>query len=209
VSLAPPDGTLDKKLQHRYGLVAGVDEAGRGALAGPVTVAAVILDPDRPIAGLDDSKRLSPRQRQRLAPLIRSRALAWTIVHRGPEEIDAVNILEATRSGMTQAACSLVPQPGLVMSDAVTLGRLPFPWLAEPRADGHYQCVAAASILAKVARDLLMQHLAGRFPAYGWERNVGYGSPEHLEALAQQGPCCLHRRTFAPMRVLALPRELV
>jgi ribonuclease HII len=209
VSLAPPDGTLDTKLQHRYGLVAGVDEAGRGALAGPVTVAAVILDPTRPILGLDDSKRLSPRQRQRLAPLIRSRALAWTVVHRSSEEIDAVNILEATRSAMMQATCALWPQPGLVMSDAVALGKLPFPWLAEPRADGHYQCVAAASILAKVTRDQLMQHLAGCFPGYGWERNVGYGSPEHLEALARQLPCCLHRRSFAPMRVLALAGELV
>lgn len=209
MSLAPPDGTLDKKLQHRYGLVAGIDEAGRGALAGPVTVGAVVLNPDRPIVGLDDSKRLSPRQRQRLAPLIRSSALAWAVVHRSSEEIDAVNILEATRSAMMQAACALWPQPGLVMSDAVALKTLPFPWLAEPRADGHYQCVAAASILAKVTRDLLMQHLAGRFPGYGWESNVGYGAPEHLEALARQGPCCLHRRSFAPMRVLALRRVFV
>jgi ribonuclease HII len=141
--------------------------------------------------------------------LIRSRALAWTVVHRSSEEIDAVNILEATRSAMMQATCALWPQPGLVMSDAVALGKLPFPWLAEPRADGHYQCVAAASILAKVTRDQLMQHLAGCFPGYGWERNVGYGSPEHLEALARQLPCCLHRRSFAPMRVLALAGELV
>jgi len=209
VSPAPPDGTLDKKLQHRYGLVAGVDEAGRGALAGPVTVAAVILDPERPIAGLDDSKCLSPRQRQRLAPLIRSRALAWSLAQRSAAEIDASNILEATREAMRQAACALWPQPGLVMSDAVGLNALPFPWQAEPRADGHYQCVAAASILAKVFRDVLMRHLAGRFPGYGWDRNVGYGSSEHMEALARQGPCCLHRQSFAPMRVLALGRELV
>lgn len=206
---APPDGSLDKQLHSRYGYVAGVDEAGRGALAGPVTVAAVILDPAHPIAGLDDSKRLTQRQRERLAGAIRRQSLAWAVAHRSPAEIDEVNILEATRSAMRQSACALGVSPGMVVSDAVGLPGLPFPWLAEPRADARYCCVAAASILAKVSRDRLMRRLATRFDAYGWTRNVGYGSPPHLEALAREGPCCLHRRSFAPIRVLALPREAV
>ncbi|HPW54560.1 MAG: ribonuclease HII [Thermoanaerobaculaceae bacterium] len=189
--------------------MAGVDEAGRGALAGPVTVAAVILDPAHPIGDLDDSKRLTPRQREHLAGAIRSRALAWTVAHRSPAEIDATNILEATRSAMRQSVCALGVVPGMVVSDAVSLPGLPFPWLAEPRADARYCCVAAASILAKVSRDHLMRRLAIRFDAYAWAQNVGYGSSPHLEALAREGPCCLHRRSFAPIRVLALPREAV
>lgn len=207
--LAPPDGSLDTQLQSRYGTIAGVDEAGRGALAGPVTVAAVILDPAQPIAGLDDSKRLSPSRRERLAALVRARARAWAVSHRSPAEIDDVNILEATRSAMMQAACALGVAPGMVVSDAVALQGLPFPWIAEVRADSRYCCVAAASILAKVSRDHLMHSLAPRFEVYGWTQNVGYGSPRHLDALAREGPCCLHRRSFAPMRVLALPREAV
>jgi len=206
---APPDGSLDKLLRSKYGYVAGVDEAGRGALAGPVTVAAVILDPAHPIGDLDDSKRLTPRQREHLAGAIRSRALAWTVAHRSPAEIDATNILEATRSAMRQSVCALGVVPGMVVSDAVSLPGLPFPWLAEPRADARYCCVAAASILAKVSRDHLMRRLAIRFDAYAWAQNVGYGSSPHLEALAREGPCCLHRRSFAPIRVLALPREAV
>lgn len=205
----PPDGSLDEHLEHRYGCVAGVDEAGRGALAGPVTVAAVILNPAFPIAGLDDSKRLSSARREQLATLVRTHALAWAVVHRSPGEIDEVNILEATRSAMMQAACSLRPWPGMVVSDAVGLSGLPFPWIAEPRADARYLCVAAASIVAKVSRDHLMRSLTATFPAYSWERNVGYGSPVHLDALAREGPCSLHRRSFAPVRVLALPREAV
>lgn len=206
---APPDGTLDRQLHTRYGHVAGVDEAGRGALAGPVTVAAVILDPAHAIAGLDDSKRLTRRQRERLAELIRRHALAWAVAHRSPAEIDEVNILEATRSAMLQSACALAVSPGIVVSDAVSLPGLPFPWLAEPRADARYWCVAAASILAKDSRDSLMRRLGIRFASYDWDRNVGYGSPGHLAALAREGPCSLHRRTFAPVRVLALPREAV
>lgn len=206
---APPDGSLDSELHTRYGHVAGVDEAGRGALAGPVTVAAVILDPAHPINGLDDSKRLTPRQRDRLAGLVRRHAVAWAVAHRGPAEIDEVNILAATRSAMLQSACALRVSPGIVVSDAVSLEGLPFPWLAEPRADARYRCVAAASILAKEARDHIMRRLAARFEAYDWARNVGYGSRRHLEALAREGPCCLHRRTFAPVRVLALAGEAV
>jgi len=203
VSSGPPDGSLDNELQARYGLVAGVDEVGRGALAGPVTVAAVILDPGRPIVGLDDSKRLPPVRRRRLATEIRDRSIAWVVVHRGAREIDELNILEATRSAMREAVLGLVPVPGVVVSDAVRLGSLPFHAIAEPKADASYLCVAAASILAKVTRDSMMVAWAAIHPGYHWERNKGYGSPAHLEALRRLGPTSLHRRTFAPVRVLA------
>lgn len=200
---SPPDGSLDALLQNRYGLLAGVDEVGRGALAGPLVVAAVILDPKRPIAGLDDSKRLSPAKRERLAAAVRESALAWTLVGRSAAEVDAMNVLEATRSAMREAIASLSLRPGCVVSDAVTLGPQPFPVFSEPRADGRYLCVAAASILAKVSRDREMIEAARDFPVYGWERNKGYGSPEHLEALRRVGPSACHRRSFAPVRVLA------
>ncbi|MGD1147152.1 MAG: ribonuclease HII [Thermoanaerobaculaceae bacterium] len=199
---APPDGALDHKASRRHGLIAGVDEVGRGALAGPVTVAAVILDPERPIEGLDDSKRLSPRTRERLAEAIRAHALCWAVVHRSPAEIDRINILEATRSAMTEAVLALARTPGLVVSDAVALPGLSTPVLAETRADSRYQCVAAASILAKVVRDRAMVSLARSHPGYGWESNKGYPSPAHLAALRRLGVSTQHRRSFAPVRVL-------
>ncbi|HVN76273.1 MAG TPA: ribonuclease HII [Thermoanaerobaculaceae bacterium] len=200
---APPDGALDDRLIRRHGLIAGVDEVGRGALAGPVTVAAVILDPRRPIAGLDDSKRLSPGRRERLAEEIRSRAVCWSVVHRSAAEIDRLNILEATRSAMTEAVRALARTPGLVVSDAMALPGLGTPVLAETHADARYQCVAAASILAKVVRDRRMVTLARRHPGYGWESNKGYPSAAHLAALAQFGASMQHRRSFGPVRVLA------
>ncbi|HUK14139.1 MAG TPA: ribonuclease HII [Thermoanaerobaculaceae bacterium] len=200
---APPDGRLDRQLQAAHGTIAGVDEAGRGALAGPVTVAAVVLDPAAPIAGLDDSKRLSPPRRRALAALVRIRALAFSVVHRDAAEIDRVNILEATRAAMLEAVSALAFAPGLVVSDAVALPGLAMPVRAEVRADARYLCVAAASILAKVARDELMVALAGEFPHYGWVANKGYPTPAHLAALSRIGPCRLHRRSFGPVRVLA------
>jgi len=200
---APPDGRLDRKLQAAHGTIAGVDEAGRGALAGPVTVAAVVLDPSSPIAGLDDSKRLSPARRRALAALVRDRALAFSVVHRDAAEIDRVNILEATRAAMIDAVNALHRTPRLVVSDAVALPGLGMPVRAEVRADGRYLCVAAASILAKVARDEIMVGLAREFPDYGWAANKGYPTPAHLAALSRIGPCRLHRRSFAPVRVLA------
>jgi ribonuclease HII len=203
VRLPPPDGALDRRLQAGFGAIAGVDEAGRGALAGPVTVAAVVLDPHRPIAGLDDSKRLSPARRQNLAVAVRAAAVSWKVVHRAPADIDRLNILEATREAMAEAVQGLAPPPNLVVSDAVALLGLDVPVRAEARADGRYLCVAAASILAKVARDELMVELAQRFPAYGWAANKGYPTPFHLAALRRFGACRLHRRSFAPVRVLA------
>ena len=183
--------------------MAGLDEVGRGALAGPVTVAGVILDPNRPIAGLDDSKRLTPRQRDRLACMVKERAIAWVVVERPAGEIDRVNILEATRAAMTEAVARLVPRPALVVTDAVPLPAAVVEARAERGADRRFCCVAAASIIAKVARDAQMILLARSYPGYGWERNKGYPSPAHLAALRRLGPCQLHRRSFAPVRVLA------
>jgi ribonuclease HII len=203
VRAAPPDGALDRKLEARYGLIAGVDEVGRGALAGPVTVAAVILDPTRPLAGLDDSKRLSPRRRQRLAALILENALCWAVANRGPSDIDRLNILEATRAAMMEAVLALRRMPGLVVTDAVALRGLSVAHRAEVHADARYRCVAAASILAKVTRDETMVRLAADVPGYGWESNKGYPSPMHLEALRRLGPSEQHRRSFRPVRVLA------
>ena len=200
---APPSGSLDRKLQAKHGVIAGVDEVGRGALAGPVTAAAVILDPRRPVAGLDDSKRLAPSRRAQLAEAIRERALAWAIAHRSPDVIDRINILGATREAMTEAVQQLSPAPQLVVSDAVVLEGLRMPNRPEIRADARYLCVAAASILAKVARDEIMVALAVEFPAYGWDANKGYPTPWHLAALWRIGPSPLHRLSFGPVRVLA------
>ena len=200
---APPDGALDAELARQYGLVAGVDEVGRGALAGPVVAAAVILGGGAVPDGLDDSKRRSARQRERLAPLIEASAAAWTLAERDALEIDRVNILNATVAAMTEAVGRLSPAPCCVVVDALRLHGVAAPVVAEPRADARYLCVAAASILAKVARDRMMTELARRYPGYGWERNKGYGTPEHLDALRRLGPSPLHRSSFAPMRVLA------
>lgn len=199
----PPDGSLDAELQQQFGLIAGVDEVGRGALAGPVTVAAVILSSTVVLPGVDDSKKLSRRRREVLAEAIRATCVGWAVAERSPAEIDRDNILEATRSAMGQAVRGLDPQPGLVVSDAVAVPGLPFPCRAEPRADARYVCVAAASILAKVFRDAQMRRLAGLMPGYDWEHNVGYGTAKHLAALRHLGPTVMHRHTFAPVHVLA------
>jgi ribonuclease HII len=196
-----PDGLPDCALQRRYGLLAGVDEVGRGALAGPLTVAAVILDPARTIPGIDDSKRLTAQTRQRLAAEVRRHAVAWAVVHRSPARIDEVNVLEATREAMRSALLALRPLPACAVADAVAVPGLPFPVVAETHADERYLCVAAASIIAKVVRDAHMARLAGQHPGYGWERNRGYGTREHLEALRRIGPSPCHRRSFAPVRV--------
>jgi ribonuclease HII len=203
VRAGAPDGALDEMLRRRYGAVAGVDEVGRGALAGPVVVAAVVLPADFCVAGVDDSKRVSPGRRAALAPQIRECAVAWALAQREADEIDRVNILRATTAAMKEAIVNLQPPPACVVSDAVKLAGLGMPVIAEPRADERYLCVAAASLVAKVARDGMMVEAARRFPGYGWERNKGYATAEHLEGLRRLGPSPLHRRSFAPVRVLA------
>jgi ribonuclease HII len=177
--------------------VAGVDEVGRGPLAGPVVAAAVILDPTAPVDGLRDSKLLTFRQRRRLAVEIRLHALAWAVGRVGPQRIDSVNVLQATWYAMRAALGRLRLAPGLVLVD----GHLRIPGVTcTQRAiiggDRRSASVAAASILAKVARDMFMLRADRRYPEYGFRRHKGYATADHREALARLGPCPLHRRSF-------------
>ncbi len=182
-------------------LVAGVDEAGRGPLAGPVSVAAVILDPARPIAGLNDSKKLSEARREVLYPQIIECALAWHIEFVTAQEIDNLNILQATLEGMRRAVCALQPAAQFARIDG---NRIPtgLPCAAEALVGGDAldPAIMAASILAKVARDRAMVAMHDQFPAYGFAVHKGYPTPAHLAALAAHGPCTQHRRSFAPVR---------
>jgi ribonuclease HII len=181
--------------------VAGVDEAGRGPLAGPVSVAAVILDPLQPIEGLDDSKRLSERRREALYPLIIERALAWRIEFVEADEIDMLNILQATMTGMRRALSGLSPRPGHALIDGNRIPEgLVCPATALVGGDGLEPAIMAASILAKVARDARMRELHLLYPEYGFDRHKGYPSPTHLQALKVHGPCPQHRCSFSPVR---------
>lgn len=181
--------------------IAGVDEAGRGPLAGPVAVAAVILDPERPIDGLNDSKQLSEAAREALFPLIRERALAWRIEFVECDEIDRLNILQATLTGMSRALRALAPAADLARIDGNRLPKdLPCAGEALVGGDALEPAIMAASILAKVARDARMRELHLQWPQYGFDRHKGYPSPAHLAALATHGPCPAHRRSYAPVR---------
>lgn len=181
--------------------IAGVDEAGRGPLAGPVVVAAVILDPARPIAGLDDSKKLSERKRDALYPLIVEHALAWRIEHVEADEIDRLNILQATLAGMRRSLQGLAVAPTHALVDGNRLpDGLPCPATAIIGGDASEPAISAASILAKVARDARMRELHAHYPQYGFDRHKGYPSPLHLAALQAHGPCPQHRRSYAPVQ---------
>lgn len=181
--------------------IAGVDEAGRGPLAGPVSVAAVILDPARPIEGLNDSKKLSETRREALYPLIIERALAWRIEFVECDEIDRLNILQATLTGMRRALEGLTPTADAARIDGNRLPQgLPCPAEALVGGDTIEPAIMAASILAKVARDRHMCELHLQYPQYGFDRHKGYPSPTHLAALAEHGPCPEHRRSYAPVR---------
>lgn len=181
--------------------IAGVDEAGRGPLAGPVSVAAVILDPQRPIAGLNDSKKLSESRREALYPLIIESALAWRIEFVECDEIDRLNILQATLIGMRRAleGLSLCADAARIDGNRLPQG-LPCPAEALVGGDTIEPAIMAASILAKVARDRRMVELHLHYPQYGFDRHKGYPSPAHLAALAAHGPCPEHRRSYAPVR---------
>jgi ribonuclease HII len=180
--------------------VAGVDEAGRGPLAGPVTAAAVILDPRRPIAGLADSKRLAAAVRERLAERIRREALAWALGSATVEEIDRFNILQASLLAMQRAVAGLGLAPALVQVDGAHAPRLPCAVEPVIGGDRTIAAISAASILAKVARDAEMCALDARYPHYGFARHKGYPTPQHLAALARHGASPVHRRSFAPVR---------
>ena len=182
-------------------LVAGVDEAGRGPLAGPVACAAVILDPRQPIEGLGDSKALSEAARERLFPIIQQRCLAWSVVLVDREEIDELNILWATMAGMQRAVAALSVAPTRVLVDGNRIPReLPCPAKAIVGGDAIEPAIMAASILAKVTRDRWMLELHQQFPDYGFDRHKGYPTADHLAALTKFGACPAHRRSFAPVR---------
>lgn len=180
--------------------VAGLDEAGRGSLFGPVVAAAVILDPRRPIRGLDDSKKLAPARREILAARIRERAVAWATAAVDATRIDAWNILEASREAMCRALAALAVRPDFLLLDALEL-----PVATAQRAllhgDARSVSIAAASILAKVTRDRMMVEADLRFPGYNLAQNKGYATPDHLAALARLGPTPQHRASFAPVRL--------
>lgn len=181
-------------------IVAGVDEAGRGPLAGPVVAAAVILDPRRPIPGLADSKTLSPARRQELAERIRANALAWALGRAEVEEIDRINILRASLLAMQRAVAALALAPSLVLVDGNRAPALSCPVRTIVRGDVTQPAISAASILAKVARDAEMCALDRCYPGYGFARHKGYPTPEHLEALRQLGACPIHRRSYASVQ---------
>jgi len=204
---------------HFEGVVCGVDEAGRGPLAGPVVAAAVILDDRAPILGLDDSKRLSPKRRTELAIQIRQSALAWAVAHATVDEIDRLNILKATMLAMVRAlnliqtsiktSSDVASAPDLLNNGLLALidgnqlpADLPCPGRAIIGGDAKIPAISAASILAKTDRDQMMGQLAIQWPGYGFEIHQGYGTRVHLEALNRLGPCPEHRRSFAPVRRL-------
>lgn len=181
-------------------LEAGVDEAGRGPLAGPVVVAAVILPAEYDLAFLDDSKRLSTRKREQLAPRIKTQAIAWRVEFVEVEEIDRVNILQATMNGMQRAVTKLRPAPGRALIDGNRAPELACAVKTIIGGDHLVASISAASILAKVSRDHHMQILHRQFPGYGFDRHKGYPTAFHLEQLRALGPCAVHRRSYAPVK---------
>lgn len=189
-------------MAHDAPRICGVDEAGRGPLAGAVYAAAVILDPARPIAGLRDSKKLSERKRVALAERIRNDALAWSIAYASVEEIEQFNILHASLLAMRRAVLGLHPAAEFALIDGNRCPTLEIPARAIVKGDDSEPCISAASILAKTERDKVMRQLADRYPQYGFERHAGYPVPEHLQALELHGPCPEHRRGFGPVKKL-------
>lgn len=183
-------------------LACGVDEAGRGPLAGPVYAAAVILDPQRPIVGLADSKKLSEHKRDALAILIRERSLSWGIASASVAEIDELNILQATLLAMRRAIEALALPPDEALIDGNRCPLLAIPARAIVRGDATEPAISAASILAKTARDAYMLTIHEAYPQYGLDRHKGYDTPAHRAALARHGPAPFHRRSFAPVRAL-------
>jgi ribonuclease HII len=189
----------DHAVQHRADRTAGVDEAGRGPLAGAVYTAAVILPDHYDLPGLTDSKKLTEKRREWLFDAIQAQAVAFAIQAVSVEEIDQLNILHATMQGMKRAAEALEPQPEFVYVDGNRCPEWTYPSAALVKGDSRLACIAAASILAKVARDREMQVLDAQYPAYGFARHKGYPTAVHMAALAEHGPCPAHRRSYAPV----------
>jgi ribonuclease HII len=204
-----PDLALEHAL-HASGLalIAGVDEAGRGPLAGPVAAAAVILPPAFSCPGLDDSKKLSPAKREALfATLTATPGLRWALALASPAEIDTLNILRATHLAMRRAVADLGVVPDRCLIDGLPVRDFPWPHDAIVKGDGRCLSIAAASIIAKVSRDRLMLEIDAEFPQYGFAKHQGYGTKHHLATLRLHGPCRHHRRSFEPVAQLALPLD--
>ncbi len=198
------EATLERELRARgFRLVAGLDEVGRGSLFGPVVAAAVVLDPDRPVRGLNDSKLLEPERREILAGRIRERAVAWAVAAVDAATIDFINIYQASRVAMRKAVELLQPQPDYLLVDAVAVD-LPLPQRRLVHGDARCHAIAAASIIAKVHRDACIRVWDKIFPEYGLAANKGYGTAEHARALEQYGPTPLHRLSFEPVRARSL-----
>ena len=181
-------------------LVAGMDEAGRGPLAGPVVAAAVILDPENPVYGVDDSKKLSPKKRAALKAEIEEKAISVGVGIVDVETIDSINILEATKLAMKKAVTALDPQPQQLLIDAVQLKDLPIPQQPIIKGDALSVSIAAASIIAKETRDEMLKAYDELYPEYGFAKHKGYGTKDHLEAIRKYGPCPIHRLTFKGVR---------
>jgi ribonuclease HII len=199
---AGPGPDLFEHSARQLGRVCGIDEAGRGPLAGPVLAAAVILDPDRRIPGLADSKVLAAGRREELALQIRERSIACAVAEASVEEIDTLNILQATLLAMRRAVERLRDAAEYALVDGNQMPRLPIPGRTLVGGDALEPCISAASILAKTARDALMRDMDLRHPGYGFAQHMGYATRGHLDCLQRLGPCRMHRRTFAPVRFL-------
>ena len=177
-------------------LIAGMDEAGRGPLAGPVVAAAVILDPEKPVYGVNDSKKLSEKRRAALKPAIEELAVTYAVGIVDESIIDRINILEATKEAMQKAIAGLDPKPELILIDALTIPKIPIPQKGIIKGDAQSVSIAAASILAKETRDQIMRTYDEIYPEYGFAKHKGYGTKEHIAAIRQYGPCPIHRRSF-------------
>jgi ribonuclease HII len=189
----------NKYRSQGYHYIAGVDEVGRGPLAGPVVAAAVILPNDFYLAGIDDSKKLSEKKRIEFDEIIRKEAIAYSVAMIDAEEIDQINIYEATKKAMLSAIINLTRQPDFLLIDAMKL-ETPFPFESIIKGDAKSVSIAAASIVAKVARDTLMVELSSEYPVYGFQQNMGYGTKEHLTAIEEHGITQYHRKSFAPVK---------
>ena len=200
---------LEFEMRHSdRGIVIGVDEAGRGPLAGPVSVGAVILPEGFAHPLINDSKKISEKKREILFEELREdQSIRWAVCLVEAEEVDEVNVLRATHLGMARAVRALGVEPGMCLIDGLPVPGFPFPHEGIVKGDSKSLSIATASIFAKVTRDRLMREAAERYPGYGFERHKGYGTKAHLEALRTLGPCPLHRRSFQPVAQLALPLQ--
>ena len=208
--MSSPDMLAEQQAhEDGFATVAGIDEAGRGPLAGPVVAAAVILPDGYELAGLNDSKQLSSKRRETLyAALMQDPRVKKSVAQASVEEIDRLNILRATHLAMARAAQALTPLPQMCIIDGLPVPNFPLPARNLVKGDARCLSIAAASILAKVTRDHIMQELDAQFPAYGFARNAGYGTREHLEAIRTHGITVHHRRSFAPVAQMELPLGL-